>query len=49
MICTFTVIFRGSVRDPIPQKNEVLVEHSLVFGNVSTGCLLTCLKWETEL
>ena len=23
---------RDDVRDPIPQKNEVLVEHSFVFG-----------------
>ena len=29
------VMCRDSVRDPIPQKNEVLVEHSFVFGNAS--------------
>jgi len=34
------------VRDPIPQKNEVLVEQSFVFGNVSVDRLFACLKSE---
>ena len=40
------VICRDSVRDPIPQKNEVLVEQSFVFGNVSVDRLFACLKSE---